>query len=212
MTIKIIPCERRSRGQSRSRHSSWPPTTTWKHICMWSAPHGRQTEAGRRLLRSQRYRESHTKSGLKGGEEVRSASVSLGGRHRERITQSQRSSLGNEDWNHTLGTPHLGSNTGRARSLNTFENQLQTDSGAVKKLYSARKGCSHAHLITKQGRPSLLKLPATLTGISHNYPSVHADLSRAPHSEPSCAAPLQGKGCCCQGESAAVGGSYPGMK
>ena len=91
---------------------------------------------------------------------------------------------------HILGATVLGSNTGRARSLNTFENQLQTDSGAVKKLYSACKGCSHAHLITKQGRPSLLKLPGTLTGISHNYPSVHADLSRAPHSEPSCSAPL----------------------
>ena len=37
-----------------------------------------------KLLYSQGYREKHTKSGLKGREEGRSGSTSLGGRHRER--------------------------------------------------------------------------------------------------------------------------------
>ena len=50
-----------------------------------------------KLLYSQGYRKNHTKSGLKGGEEVRSGSMSLGGQQqREGLTQAQRSSLGNE--------------------------------------------------------------------------------------------------------------------
>lgn len=58
-----------------------------------------------KLLYSQGYRKNHTKSGLK-GEEVRSGSMSLGGRHRDRITQSQRPSLGNERLK-----PHTGHST-----------------------------------------------------------------------------------------------------
>lgn len=119
-----------------------------------------------KLLYSQGYREKHTKSGLKGREEGRSGSTSLGGRHRERgITQAQRPSLGNEQLKPRVGHSKPGANPSRASSLNTFENQLQTGSRAKKNLHSARKGCSHAYLIMEQGRPSMLKLPGTLTGI-----------------------------------------------
>ena len=146
--------------------SSWPPTTTSKihlHVEYFSPKVNWNWE---KLLFSQGYREKHTKSGLKGGEEGRSGSTSLGGRRRERgVTQAQRPSLGNEQLKPRVGHSKPGASPGRASSLSTFENQLQTGSRAEKNLHSARKGCSHAYFIMEQGRPSMLKLPGTLTGI-----------------------------------------------
>ena len=87
--------------------SSWPPTTTSKihlHVEYFSPKVNWNWE---KLLFSQGYREKHTKSGLKGGEEGRSGSMSLGGRRRERgVTQAQRPSLEMSNWNHESGTPN----------------------------------------------------------------------------------------------------------
>ena len=155
--------EGRSRWQHRRTLSSLPLVNTSKirlPVEQFSLKTDWKPAEG--CLQNQGYKKDPHRIGMEGKRSNQVGTCAPGrDTEEERYYTGLEILLGSERFEHTVGNPALGSDTGRMSPPRWFENQWDRER-AVRNLDSTHEECAHTCLLQKQGRESRLKLHGTL--------------------------------------------------